>query len=104
MKHIKLFEQFEEDEDAWWEEESQFDRVRDLTIVKNGKNFYLAIDSDSNKISMFDASIKYNKGAFNFNPRFNYKNDVILILNDNFGLRKYLYEDLPKEIKDRIKI
>lgn len=41
MKHIKLYEQFEDEEESWWEEESPFDNSElergDMVYIMNGK-------------------------------------------------------------------
>ena len=101
MKYIKIFEQM--DEENWLDEESPFDQIRDLKIVWHYGEFYLQKEIKNNKIYLFNNDHNgYPISIFNLNPKFDIKKNKILIL-DYSGIRsKEYYEDLPKEIKDRI--
>ena len=107
MKHIKLFEQFEED--SWWEEESPFDNIETkLKIIKykNGFDSYYITESTipkNGKIKIFnDIGNEYDTDAFDFNPTI--LEHTFINIFDYMGLEHMVcqYKDLPKEIKDRL--
>ena len=103
MKHIKLFEQFEED--SWWEEESPFDVIKDLKIIEIGGGYYYILKRRLNdNIILFDDDTSiYSPDIFNLNPEV-HENSIIRICHPTNTPKQYLYKDLPKEIKDRLVI
>ena len=114
MKHIKLFEQFEEDwnlfgeEDEWWEKESPFDKPK-LRIIKFlGKYYIMEGISLEDKIILFnnrETGLSSN-GDFEYIDFRNFSEDNINILyEDGPGTNRVeniKIEDLPKEIKNRL--
>ena len=66
MKHIKLFEQFEKEENPWWEEESPFDKISEDEFIGisridgnkmykkivNGRTYVYKIDPKGNKVDV----------------------------------------------------
>ena len=104
MRWLKLFEQFDEEE-SWWNEESPFDNVESkLRIIENAGDFYLIKERKKNgNIVLFDdEKYDYQPHIFNLNPVFNEEYDLIGICDVDNTTKRYLYKDLPKEIKDRI--
>ena len=123
MKYLKLFEQFEDEEDVWWERPDPY--VEKLLIFNyimpgiRGKiktDYYLGtLDGDTiiifenhpsrsynlnngwkicektemfadSKIIIYDSENKYNQGY----------------IRNNNPWKTFYFENLPKEIKDRI--
>ena len=102
MKHIKLFEQFNEEE-PWWEEESPFDDFLPKLIVgKNGPYFYALEDIGNGRVRIFDGTETdiYNKNTFDYREKPRDKDDFRIFGNKFKNYCKY--KDLPKEIKDRL--
>ena len=100
MKYIKLFEQFEYEEDAWWKEESQFDNIKDLKIIELGGTFYILKKIINDKVFLYDNDYGYDLKNFNLNPIFNENTTIIVIKNDMIQFHQY--KDLPEGIKDRL--
>ena len=113
MKHLKLFEQFEDEEEPWWDEESEFDNLQDkLHILKHksfgffciGKIFgdkILLLDI-VNDVSFFHTTpTDLSVSDFNLNPEFDKEKDIIYYFKKGSGVQ-CKYEDLPKEIKNRL--
>ena len=99
MKHLKLYEQFDEEE-AWWDEESPFDQIKDLKIVKHGENdFYLAKMIDGKNVRLYDDNrYDYKISIFDTHPIYFDDTRITILYNHE----KSLLKDLPKELKDRI--
>jgi hypothetical protein len=116
MRHLKLFEQFEEDE--WWDEGSKFDDYRSDKLMLFGNNdtntlFVGSIDTDGNKILFFKNLVTephlLSDRYFRIVPLDNVKKGGIIAAYDkndplgfNGGWRYYALDTLPKEIKDRL--
>ena len=118
MKYIKLFEQSD------WEDidlDEFFGTNKDLILAKyigptgTGKSIYLIEELNDNKVTFFDGNyygdlknyfvidpeIGEDDMIHIYDPRNKYPNNVNA---DSRRLwKKYKYEDLPQEIKDRIR-
>ena len=105
MKHIKLFEQMDEEE-SWWDEESPFDNIKDLRIIQfKGGSYYILKGIKGDKITLFDENEHYDYWLkdFNMNPKVDDDTTIYIIdaLRRNYKF-DYQYKNLPKEIKDRL--
>ena len=109
MKHIKLFEQFE-DEDFWWEEESPFDNLSTLKVANYlGVHFLFDRFSDDGRAILFDDYLTgLDKDDIRFIPP-EKMNPESMIRLYKYGIpmigRRYSeipFKSIPKEIKDRI--
>ena len=115
MKYIKLFEQFEDNEDAWWEKESQFDNIKDLKIIYNSHTFYLAQEIADGELRIFhNHHNSYDIRDFKISPKV-FGDDIVIVIydienkygvdnmgNNLMGWKYFKLNELPKEIKDRI--
>ena len=101
MKHIKLFEQFEDDEDAWWEEESPFEKKYRIIKHKNSSGYYILIEINGDIIKIYDDQNSYYQlEYFDLFPE--YDSNIIINVFENGGFFEYKYKNLPKEIKDKL--
>ena len=108
MKHIKLFEQMDEEE-SWWDEESEFDNLESkLKIVKyvgsNG-DYYItdATIPENGMIKTFnDVYSEYRLDLFDFNPIIKDTTRIFVFDYNGVSNNLFQYKDLPKEIKDRL--
>ena len=117
MKYLKLFEQFEDEEDAWWEELDEKDK---LYIIKYENSYtekeYFIGSLDENIITLFDNCPYKIKVDENWKI---VSKDIIINSEDsitiydkyhkhssniyrNYAWKKYHFNNLPKEIKNRI--
>ena len=118
MKHLKLFEQFEDEEEPWWDKESEFDKIETkLKIVRSKADstyFYVIENPTSDDIIFFKnrpATRKSSHYDFNFVIKdlhriYIYDEDKEFMKYDgserSMGWTYFYYKDLPKEIKDRL--
>lgn len=112
MKHLKLYENFEEEEDSWWDEESPFDNIKYLTLCFYMGSYYLIEEIVDNNVKLFDNHKKwYNIEMFKIRNIIQDDDNIYISDSnnkynffDNSGSnwKKFKYKNLPKEIKDRI--
>ena len=86
MKHIKLFEQFEED--SWWEEESPFDNIEDNSNELKDGDWVICIDA--HKCSFIKEGEKYQISRIS-----EYDSDMVFL----FGVGGVWYKSRFKKIE-----
>ena len=99
MKHIKLFEQFDD-----YELDDIFGKDPDLKIVYMGGDHYIACNfREGGYFSLYDNyGGRYGGGdsSWNINPIIKDETRINVYRNGNW--KNIFYKDLPKEIKDRL--
>lgn len=104
MKHIKLFEQMDEEE-SWWEKESPFDNLGPplmLARARGSLNFYIVKEIDNNNIRLWDSDYVHSKISYSLTTRPEENRRILYYEPESTKLTKCLFKDLPKEIKDRL--
>ena len=114
MKYLKLFEQFEDEENDWWDEESPFDFSYTLITDKLGFTYYVAkYNKNNDTYSLFDnypeVSSKYYRKWNEVSREINQSKIVAIYDRENkyggkFQQKKdwkyYKYSDLPRKIRE----
>ena len=101
MKHIKLFEQFDD-----YELEDIFGKEPPLKIVSlSSDDYYIAFNfDDEGKFSLYNSSTGNRYGAtienWNIDPVINDDTVINVFLNGHW--QNWRYENLPQEIKNRL--
>lgn len=105
MKYLKIYEQFDE-EDNWWEEKSPFDILESkLKIVKFRNIFLLVekIDYDGRITAYNNHKINLKMEECEFFPINNInKNIIVRLYKKGVIYNEFTLKELPKEILDRI--
>lgn len=101
MRHLKLYEQFDLDD---FSEEEIFGEQKDLFLGKNGNIFYILCKIDGN-ICVFDHIETFSPSTFYFDgSKPNEDSKVIYKSSSGTWYENFLWKDIPKKIKDRIKL
>ena len=93
MKHIKLFEQFDD-----YELEDIFGKEPELEILKLADDYYVG-RVDGITVYLYKEFGYVGSSGFNRNPQIN---DYTPINVYEGVFKKYAYKDLPQKIKDKL--